>query len=79
MIYVVKNVYTGDTVGVFDSYEKTKEYCMWLYKEFYNADEELWETPEKVSSCFDEVRGIEDLVYFDEYRLNEGKGMEFFF
>lgn len=79
MMYIVRVVESGDIVGVFDSYEKTKEYCMKLYEEFYNADEELWETPEKVLSCFDEVRGIEDLVYFDEYRLNEGKEIEFFF
>lgn len=82
MMYVVRVVQgSDDIVGVFDSYEKAKEYSVKLYEEFYNkyADKEYWETPEKVLSCFDWERGIEDFIYFEDFALNEGKGIEFFF
>lgn len=81
MMYVVRFVESGDIAGVFDSYEKAKEYSMKLYEEFYNkyVDKELWATPEEVLSYFDRVWGIEDFIYFEDFVLNEGRSLEFLF
>lgn len=79
MLYVVRLVDIWDVMGVFDSYEKAKEYSMRLYKKYYNeyADEKIWAIPEEVLSYFDEVRGIEDFIYFDEVALNKGEEFDF--
>lgn len=82
MMYVVRVVQGSDDIaGVFDSYEKAKEYSMKLYEEFYNeyASQEYWATPEEALSYFDEVNGIEDFIYFENFTLNEGRSLDFFF
>lgn len=78
-MYVVRVVDFWDIAGVFDSYEKAKEYSLKLYEKYYNeyADPEYWATPEEALSYFDEVCGIEDFIYFDEITLNEGKDFDF--
>ena len=66
MLYVVKMCEHEEIWGVFDSYEKAKEYSLKLYKKYYNeyADPEYWATPEEALSYFDKVCGIEDFIYF---------------
>lgn len=78
-MYVVRMVDFWDIAGVFDSYEKAKEYSLKLYEKYYNeyADPEYWATPEEALSYFDEVGEIEDFIYFDKIVLNEGKDFDF--
>ena len=80
-MYVLTFATSECTAGVFDSYEEAKNYCMKLYEEFYNkyADKEYWATPEEVLPYFDGVCGIEDFIYLENFILNEGRSLNFFF
>lgn len=81
-IYVVKMCEHEEIWGVFDSYEKVKEYCLRMYKNFWDSiicesTRAIWEKPENVVSYFDYVGGIEDFCYIEFFEPNKGKELEF--
>ena len=82
MLYVVKMCEHEEIWGVFDSYEKVKQYCLEMYKKFLDSiilesTRALWEEPENVISYFDQVGGVEDFCYIEFFELNKGKEFEF--
>lgn len=79
MMYVVRLVDVWEIMGVFDSYEKMKEYCVETYKKWVNkyGNKEFCMTEEEVLEYFEQDHGIEDFIYFDEIYLNQGVDFDF--